>query len=201
VKATTPLAGCTFSSSRADQREDTRNPIIEAAARTFSERGFPAANTREIATRAGANQGLITYHFRRKLELWKAAADRIFVSLRASFEQSVDVTAMEDGRAMAHEAIRQFVRFNAARPEPLRFMVEEGKHTDACMRWLVDTHLELLYRGFDRALVPHAYYALAGAASVMFAVAPECRRLTGINPAAKEAVGAHVEFVARSLVP
>ena len=35
--------------------------------------------------RAGVNQGLITYHFRSKDELWRAAADRIFSLLRTGF--------------------------------------------------------------------------------------------------------------------
>ncbi len=54
---------------------------------------------------------------------------------------------------------------------------------------------------FDEALLPHAYYVMAGAASLIFAVAPECRRLTGLDPETEQAVDAHAEFVARLLVP
>lgn len=67
-----------------------------------------------LASRAGTNQGLITYHFRSKDELWRAAADRIFG---------------------------------------------------------------------------------------IFAVAPECRRLTGLDPGTEKAIETHAEFVARLLVP
>ena len=49
--------------------------------------------------------------------------------------------------------------------------------------------------------VAYAFYALAGAASLMFAVAPECRRLTGLNPARQQAIETHAEFVARLFVP
>jgi len=80
------------------------------------------------------------------------------------------------------------------------------------MQWLVDTHLKPLYAGFERVLgryvpgadgtmVPHAFYALAGASSLMFAVAPECRRLTGLNLARKQSIETHAEFVARLFVP
>jgi AcrR family transcriptional regulator len=197
---------------RARQREETRSRIIEAAARTFAERGFRAASTREIATRARVNQGLITYHFRSKLGLWKAAMDRIFGRLRGGFDLRVDESAAEQGRDKAREAIRRYVRFAAAHPELFRLMVEEGKHADARMRWLVDTHLKPLYAGFgklvlvytpdvDKALLPHAYYALAGAGSLIFALLPECRRLTGVDPADPRVVDAHAEFVARMLVP
>ena len=64
--------------SRAAQREETHERIVVAAAKAFSEKGFRAASTRDIAARAGVNQGLITYYFKSKQELWKAAAGRIF---------------------------------------------------------------------------------------------------------------------------
>jgi AcrR family transcriptional regulator len=198
--------------SRLEQREDTRDRIVEAAARMFSEKGFRAASTREIAARAGANQGLITYHFRSKLELWKAAADRIFGLLRAGFSPASAGADLPDARSRAREGIREYVRFVAAHPELFRLMVEEGKQSDARMRWLVDTHLKPLYvgferlvttynPGFDRALLPHAYYALAGAGSMIFALKPECRRLTGLDPGAAQAIEAHAEFIARLLLP
>ena len=64
--------------TRAQQYQETRRRIIDAAVDAFSELGFHGASTREIAARAGTNQGLITYHFRSKDELWRAAAERIF---------------------------------------------------------------------------------------------------------------------------
>ncbi len=197
--------------TRAQQYEETRRRIIEAAAEAFSELGFHGASTREIAARAGANQGLITYHFRSKDELWRAAADRIFSLLRTAFRFDPG-RAGGDGRERARETIRRYVRFVAAHPELFRLMVEEGKSADERMQWLVDTHLKPLYAGFGQILgqqvpaangagVEYAFYALAGAASLMFAVAPECRRLTGLNPARKQAIETHAEFVARLFVP
>lgn len=196
---------------RAQQREDTRNRIVEVAAATFAERGFRAASTRDIADRAGVTQGLVTYHFGSKVALWKAAADRIFAQLRGAFAVP-DVPAPEGGGAVAREAIRQYVRFVATHPELFRFMVEEGKRADARTRWLVDTHVKPFYAefgrlvaaftpGVDPALLPHAWYAMAGAASLMFAVAPECRRLTGLDPAAPAVIEAHADFIANLLVP
>jgi hypothetical protein len=42
---------------------------------------------------------------------------------------------------------------------------------------------------------------MAGAASLIFAVAPECRRLTGLDPETEAAIESHADFVARLLVP
>jgi AcrR family transcriptional regulator len=177
----------------------------------FAEKGFLGASTRDIAQRAGANQGLITYHFRSKDELWRAAADRIFGMLGKRLVERIACLELEDPRELAREAIREYVRFTAEHPELFRLMVDEGKNSDERMRWLVDTHLKprfqlVTYRlaravGTDESLLPHAFYALAGAVSLIFAVAPECRRLTGLDPGTEEVIETHAEFVARLFVP
>jgi AcrR family transcriptional regulator len=198
--------------SRSTQREATRERIVKAALAAFAERGFRGASTREIAQRAGTNQGLITYHFRTKDALWRAAADRIFGRLATSLREQLASFGSEDPRERAREAIRVYVGFAAAHPELFRLMVDEGKNAEARMRWLVDTHLEPRYEefrrlqgvraaGIDEALLPHAYYVMAGAGSLIFAVAPECRRLTGLDPGRETAIEIHADFVARLLVP
>jgi len=198
--------------SRSQQRAATRERIVEAAAEAFAEKGFRGASTRDIAQRARANQGLITYHFRTKDELWRAAAGHIFGMLRTSLGERLAALESADPRERAREAIREYVRFAAAHPALFRLMVEEGKSADDRMRWLVDTHLKPLYEGFVRfgtslgdglapSLLPHAYYVLAGAASLVFAVAPECRRLTGLDPETQGAIATHADLVAGMLVP
>jgi AcrR family transcriptional regulator len=198
--------------SRAQQRTATRERIVQAALEAFAEKGFHGASTRDIAQRAGTNQGLITYHFRTKDELWRAAADRIFTMLRNSLGERLAALESEQPQERAREAIRAYVRFAAAHPELFRLMVDEGKNSEDRMRWLVDTHLREGYDGFmrpggqrlgglDERLLPHAYYVMAGAGSLIFAVAPECRRLTGLDPETEEAAETHAAFVARLLVP
>lgn len=198
--------------TRAQQRAATRERIVEAALEAFAEKGFRGASTRDIAQRAGANQGLITYHFRTKDQLWRAAADRIFGMLEKSLGERLAAFETDDPRERAREVVREYVRFAAAHPELFRLMVDEGKNSQERMEWLVDTHLKPRLQRFmlggplatvrlDESLVPHAYYVLAGAGSLIFAVAPECRRLTGLDPETEEAVETHAEFVARLLVP
>jgi len=197
--------------ARQRQREATRERILEAAVEAFAEKGFLGASTREIARRAGTNQGLITYHFRSKDELWRAAANSIFDGLGRQLTERLGALDLSDPRERARAAIREYVRFAAAHPELFRLMVDEGKVADDRMNWLVDVHLRPRFEaisggmmeaaGIDESLLPHAFYALAGAASLIFAVAPECRRLTGLDPETAEAVEAHAEFVAHLLVP
>ena len=197
---------------RALQREKTRQRIVDVAVEVFAAKGFRAASTRDIASRARVSQGLITYHFGSKGELWKAAIGRIFDDLRAGFRSALDGDGGADPREGVRDVVRSYVRFVAAHPELFRVMVEEGKRPDARMRWLVDTHLKPLYTGFERLLArsaaasarahpAHLYYTIAGAASLMFAVAPECARLTGLDPRRPEVVEAHAEMLARLVVP
>jgi TetR/AcrR family transcriptional regulator len=201
-----------MATSRAQQRAATRERIVSAALEAFAEKGFRGASTRDIARRAGTNQGLITYHFRSKDELWRSAADRIIGMLEQSLTERLASLACVAPRERSREAIRTYVRFAAAHPELFRLMVDEGKNSEERMEWLVDTHLRPAYErfvrggaallsGIDESMLPHAYYVMAGAGSLIFAVAPECRRLTGLDPESEEAVEAHAEFVARLLVP
>ena len=48
---------------------------------------------------------------------------------------------------------------------------------------------------------PDTFPALAGAASLLFVLAPECRRLTGLAPQTEKAIQTHAELIAQLLVP
>lgn len=210
---------------RALQREETRLRIVEAAAQCFSERGFEGASTRDIAARAGTNQGLITYHFRNKEALWRAAMEFLFGRARATLDREREGhDALTDPRERSRAFVRAFVRYNALHPEITRLMIEEGKTRADRMAWLVDQYLRPMYEVFvghgrnfggplgeggegDEGelladeLLPHAFYTMVGAASVIFTVVPECERLTGLDATTDEAVERHAEFVARLLIP
>jgi TetR/AcrR family transcriptional regulator len=190
----------------------TRERLVSAAVAMFAEKGFEAASTRAIAERAGTDQGLLTYHVPSKDILWRAAADRLFGEFAKRLEPVITSLECADPRERARAAIREYVRFSAANPEIFRFMVDEGNRSNARMRWLVDTHLKPRFEfmktlgvvratEIDESLAPHAFYALAGAASLIFAVAPKCRRLSGLDPRKREAIEAHADFVARLMVP
>lgn len=191
-------------SIRAEQREQTRTRIVEAAISAFAQHGYDGAATRDIATRADTSQGLVSYHFASKAELWRAAADHLFRDVA----ETLATPTVSDGDTgeRARDAIRAFVRLNARRPELFHFMVDAGRHDDDRMRYLVDQHLPerfLAVAGLAPAEVDaaHVYYALAGAASLIFGVAPECRLLTGIDPGVDPVVERHADYVARLFVP
>ena len=64
--------------------DSTRERILDAALDVFAERSFDGASTREIALRSGVTQPLLNYHFSTKVELWRAAVDRLFALLTST---------------------------------------------------------------------------------------------------------------------
>jgi AcrR family transcriptional regulator len=187
--------------TRAEQRAATRRRIVDAAIDAFAENGYDGAGTRDIAARADVTQGLLTYHFAAKLDLWRAAADQLFSDLAASMP-AVDGGGAEGIRS----SIRAYVRFSAERPQLCHFMVDAGRSDDDRMRWLVDTHVRRWHAQIatltERAeFAPHLHYALVGASSLFFALAPENERLTGRDPMNPDVIERHADYVARLFVP
>jgi len=56
---------------------DRRAAIVEAALRTFAERGFHATSLEDIADAAGVTKGTIYWYFKQKDDLLKAVAGRV----------------------------------------------------------------------------------------------------------------------------
>jgi TetR/AcrR family transcriptional regulator len=193
--------------TRVEQRELTRTRIVDAAVEAFAEHGFTAASTRDIAARAQVTQGLVSYHFPAKDELWRAAADRIFGQLGGELPVAPDEPSPRS-IAGARDAIAAYVRYAAEHPELFHFMIDAGRHPDDRMHWLVETHLAPWFETVARfaqtvfpdpgpEMAPHVYYALAGAASLIFTVAPECKALTGVDALASDEIDRHVDLVVR----
>ena len=55
-----------------ETEQDTKEKLLEAAAKVFSQRGFGGATVKEIAEEAGVNVSLISYHFNGKEGLFRA---------------------------------------------------------------------------------------------------------------------------------
>lgn len=184
----------------------TRERILATALNLFSERSFDGASTREIARHAGVTQGLLNYHFSSKDELWRAAVDGIFGELTEALDKRAVGLRGVDELTIAKLLIREFVHFSANHPQLHRIITQECKSDGPRMDWLVERHVrpryeqttalfEQLVRAGHVADIPvaHLYYILTGAGPTMFVLAPECRRLSGIDPHAPETVEAHAD--------
>jgi TetR/AcrR family transcriptional regulator len=186
----------------------TRERILASALDLFSELSFEGATTRQIAARAEVTQPLLNYHFSSKDELWRAAVDRLFEELNGVLGKRREGLRGVDEVTVARLVMREFIYFSAAHPQLHRVITQECKADGPRMDWLVDRHIRPLYEStiemfnglVEQGHVPdippaHLYYILTGAGPTMFVLAPECRRLAGIDPLAPEVVEAHADAV------
>lgn len=187
----------------------TKSRIIKAAIQAFSADGFEGASTRQIAALAQENQGLITYHFASKDNLWRAAVDALFGGFRAELESRAEALADADVGTRVRLLIYFLVRYSAKHPEQMRLMVQEGKVDSPRTKWLVDRHIAPMFDFFttlvseaqEASVLPHTrpihlFYTLIGATSLIFTHAQECKHLTGRDPMQEDMIEAHAEAVA-----
>jgi len=192
----------------------TQDALLQAATRIFASSGYDSASTRQIEEAAGVKRGLIRYHFGNKETLWKAA-------VRWIFERSVSEYELAAQRATGSSAVdklrfyvRAFVRTSAKYPEINRLMIREGMDDDWRMQWLSDNFVEPWYQQLNalflqanksgvlaRMEFSNFYYILVGAGSLLFSMAPEARRLAGIDTTDEAVINSHAEALTDLLLP
>jgi TetR/AcrR family transcriptional regulator len=190
----------------------TRDRIVAAATDLFSERSFDGATTRDIAAQAGVTQPLLTYHFHSKEELWRAAVDSLFDLLNQTMDERARGLRGVDEITSAKLLVREFITFSARNPQLHRIIMQESKNDSSRMDYLVDRHVRPIYERtiemFESlarvGAVPsipavHLYYILTGAGPTMFVLAPECRRLSSLDPADDDVIEAHADAVSQLL--
>jgi len=120
----------------------TQHKLLDAAITAFSENGFKGTSTREIAERAGVHHPLITYHFKNKDQLWRAAADRVFQDFRASLADAAEKNNDDCPKKRMAAMIRAYIDYARKQPALHKVMVQEASMPSPRLDWLVDTHLK-----------------------------------------------------------
>jgi AcrR family transcriptional regulator len=121
---------------RAEQQRsiETRAAILNAAIAEFAERGFEGASIRAIADRLDLQHPLITYHYRSKDILWRAAAEHAFAQIRSEW----DILAAEGSELSPLARLRQeyttLFRYTVAFPE-------EALTNNPRLKWVAETVL------------------------------------------------------------
>ncbi|NNC77153.1 MAG: TetR/AcrR family transcriptional regulator [Woeseiaceae bacterium] len=123
----------------------TQHKLLDAATEAFSENGFKGTSTRDIADRAGVHHPLITYHFKNKKQLWRAAADRIFRDFNVSLVKAVSQVPESDPRRQAETFIRTYVEYSHKRPALHKIILQESSYPSDRLDWLVTNHLQPIY--------------------------------------------------------
>lgn len=191
----------------------TRERILSEALRRFSEVGFDAASTVEIARRAGVAQPLVHYYFKRKIDLWKAAVDFGFADVERSFA-TVDTDLKDlDALSRLKVLVRRFVAFTAAHPAVGLIIQLEGQSNTARLRWLSKKHLQVSYAYIDaligaaqaegtlKATAPayHIAQIIIGASYLFLSGSERLHQVYGIDARAPDVLARHADLVIEAL--
>ncbi|MEM9706113.1 MAG: TetR/AcrR family transcriptional regulator [Pseudomonadota bacterium] len=191
--------------------EQTRELLLEAGVRLFSERGYEATSTRQIENLASVQRNLMTYHFGGKEEFWKACMvrlnERMSAMLAPAIDQSRDIELGERIRFL----IRRYIRASAAIPEVARIMFDEGRSKGWRLEWLVENYIRGFYEtigqlfedGRKSNTIPDIplinFYYLLTAGGAIFSMSAECKMITGKDAFDKTMVDAQADAIARLL--
>src|SRR6202166_3558550 len=128
---------------RAEQQRsvETRAAILNAAIAEFAERGFEGASIRAIADRLGLQHPLITYHYRSKEILWRAAGEHAFAQISAGWDTSAPENSDLPPLARLREEYATLFRYTVAFPEFHRFMRQEAFTNNPRLKWVSETVL------------------------------------------------------------
>ena len=120
----------------------TQQKLLDAAIEAFSENGFKGTSTRDIAERAGVHHPLITYHFKNKDKLWRAAADKVFRDFRRSLAESLEHHQDECPKQRMASMVKAYVYYAKSQPALHKVMVQEASYPSPRLDWLIETHLK-----------------------------------------------------------
>jgi len=123
----------------------TQQKLLDAALEAFSENGFKGTSTRDIADRAGVHHPLITYHFKNKNQLWRAAIDRVFREFNISLVKEMADVPEVSPQVRAERFIRTYVRYSCSQPALHKIILQESSHPSDRLDWLIDNHLRPLF--------------------------------------------------------
>ncbi|MFF8784356.1 TetR/AcrR family transcriptional regulator [Streptomyces sp. NPDC015125] len=102
-------------------RRRSRERLLQATVELVGERGFEATTLGDIARRAGAARGLVSYYFPGKRQLLQSAVHRLMhLTLQAALERAPRPSGPEAGRELLARAIDAILGLAHDRPLLMR---------------------------------------------------------------------------------
>jgi AcrR family transcriptional regulator len=124
-----PTMSRTKADSRLNDAEETRNNILEIAAREFADKGLSGARIDEIAEKTNSSKRMIYYYFGGKEELYRAVLERSYGQIRAREDDANFETLPADQALIAH--IEHTFDYHVNHPEFVRLVMNENIHHGA----------------------------------------------------------------------
>lgn len=188
--------------------EATRARILDVARHHFADRGFEAANTRDIANDADASHAMIRYHFGTKDNLWREAVADMFERLRAELGFENGTPPELDTIDGYREFLRRYIYYCAKHPEHARIMISESVRGGERLHWMVENFIQpghAVYAGptrkhMEEGRLPNAWhpsliFMITSICQMPFVLAAEARELYGVDMLSDAAIEAHIDSV------
>jgi AcrR family transcriptional regulator len=116
------------SEARSNDADETRNNILEIAAREFADKGLAGARIDEIAEKTSSSKRMIYYYFGGKEELYRAVLERAYAQIR-SREEDASAQLQELSASQALQAqVEQTFDYHASNPDFVRLVMNENIH-------------------------------------------------------------------------
>ena len=126
---------------QSDSDVPTVTQIAAAALNEFATHGYEGAKISAIAKRAGVVTPAVHYHYKTKLDLWKAAVDHSFkeYDLLANSIQS-DLKDL-DPISILKVIIRRYITIAFSSPERIRIILLESTRDNERSQWIIEKHI------------------------------------------------------------
>jgi AcrR family transcriptional regulator len=111
---------------RQNDADETRNNILEVAAREFADKGLSGARIDEIAEKTASSKRMIYYYFGGKDELYRAVLERSYGQIRAREDEASFETLPADKALIAQ--IEHTFDYHVEHPEFVRLVMNENIH-------------------------------------------------------------------------
>lgn len=188
--------------------EATQARIMQVARRHFAERGFDAANTRDIAKDADSSHAMIRYHFGTKDNLWREAVrdmyENLWREIGISEEGGLNLYTMAGFR----EYIRRYIYYAAKNPEYARIMIGESVRGGERLKWMADEFIRPAHKRYagpvkalmESADLPKAWHVsillmVAAICQMPFVLAGEIKEIYDVDMSSQSAIEAHIDSV------
>lgn len=167
-----------------ERNESTEQKIKEAARKVFTERGFAATRTRDIAEASGYNLALINYYFRSKenlfniimlesLQLFVGSVIPILNNRETSLQQKVEVLVAHYIDMMIANPNIPFFVMNSVNTNPHEFLAKMTANNGLNKTYLEEQWQELIAKKKGLAFDPvHLFINMIGMTVFPFVAAP-----------------------------
>ncbi len=120
--------------SRALEKAQTRQKILDAASRLSAERGFSSLSLRAVAEEAGIGPSSFYRHFTDLDDLGLALVDQVGMNLRLLVRRARQSVLEDGGRNVVRAPIRIFMELAATNRNLFRLLLGEGSGSTPAFR-------------------------------------------------------------------